>query len=293
MNCSDSDITSPSFLPDGFIAFTKLDQFSGYRQVYKMDLNGENLEQMCFIPYHVWSVRINPDGNSVSWDFNIGIHTRSIQIYNFNNNSPISILTYRFYYLKGWNNTGDKVLTSDGYNIRIYDINTEIIQSLTVLGEHQFYVNPGSICFTRSAFEDEDVKVYYFTPGEPDTSLVTVLPHKSFKHHFCWETNTVISYIGPHRNQDILIYDWENHEILKRFSFHPRDDGPRWSNDPNYFCVVGWLPEDYYEDNYNIIPYIYIFTRKGDLVTKILSGEDILSAEIYFNVGKEHYWDTQ
>ena len=292
MYCTDSDITSPSFLPGGIIIYTKLDQFSGYRQVYKMDLNGGNVEQLSNIPYHVMNVRISPNGNFVSWDFYIGIHKQALQIYSFNTKSLIFTGTNNIFSLKGWNIDGNEILTSDGYHIKTYNINTCIMHNLMILGEHQFYMFTGSICFTRSAFEDENVKVYYFTPGEADTSLVTVLPHKSYMHHFCWETNNVVSYISGMNDQEIIIYNWEKAETIKRFSFRRRDDGPRWSNDPNYFCVVGWLPDDYIEDNYNIIPYIYIFTRKGDLVTKLQPGEDIISAELYFNIGKEHYWDN-
>ena len=281
-----SNPSTPSFfIPEGFIVFSMLDNFSGYRQIFKMDINRENLKQLYFTPYDIKDVCISPNGKYVACDFNATFNYHKVlQIYNIELNRIEFYGRNDFFSLRGWDIFSENILMSSGYFASIFNIESQTQHNFTVFGKLQFYKYHNSIALSRFYPEIEKSRVLYFTLSKNDTTLITDIPDNSYMHHFCWKNGMVVGVISPWTKPEIIIYDFVSKKTMRRFPFYLRDYGPKWTNDGNYFSIVGWSEDEWKKKNLSGTnsPSIYIFTKEGNLVIYYCPGEDILGADIHF-----------
>ena len=295
VNCNGTNPIVPNNIPEGFVILSMIDPLSGSRQIFKMDTNGKNLYQVLPIPYNINSIRISPNGQNISYNFDPlpydSENLKAIQVLNIESQKIIFSGEEEYYYLEGWDCQGKNVITSNGFNVNIVNIYTKCKYKTNIPGILQSYRYPNTIAVSKPDITGSVTKVYHFTIGENDTTYLTTLPYASYYNHFSWSHNLVVSVIHKEfAKSDIILYDFKNSKIIKRYEFIIFSRIPKWSNDENYFTIIGNDPLYTGENEEN---FIYVYDKKGILSGIYKPGYGIYDADLYITGYNRYCWDLK
>lgn len=277
-NCINNPV-NPFSSEEGFIVCTMYDNESGYRQVFKLDLDGNIIKKITNQRDDVDYVRFNPTGEWVAFSLHfkqLGWDRKKLGVVNIESLNE-SIFDSPSGRIIGWSPSNDLILTYTQNRVFVTDIKGNIVFSEN-LGYPQFYKTNDKLIYITSNYIDYDYSFGIFTYSlfsEEDNFLGFFDPFRSYEYY--WDENKLV-YESLNNELHILNLDTSEEFIYPKKAY---TDAPKWSNDGNYIIYVGYQPPSILSETYNSSHGIIILSDKGELVKVIRPGNNLVCADIF------------